>query len=323
MQDITSNIDTFNLICQYANNYYCFLVCKKWNSIIMANSKKCCTCNKIVQMYNNILWITDDESVEINGSENDYIYYDYDNWTNEDIHIGLPDGYHLHDDINPDIKTYRTDMCHQSYYSNLKDYKIMKQLLYKNYTYLRHIHRQCVSLCMYAIRQNKQAIIFVRNITDDICVKFCEMYDVDLDQIRNVIEDMCIQYVKKDINNLQYIHNQSEKLCMTVLDCKHYYIGNAIKYIRNQTDEICLKMIEMNGGCYGSCLKYINNQKEFICLEAIKYDAEELKYVKVKTEKLCLEALKLNSRVLKYIPDEWKTENMYLEAIKSNGLKAF
>jgi len=49
--------DMLNLIMDLSNNYYCVIVCKRWNRIIQPNLDICQKCNKIVQIYKKIIWV--------------------------------------------------------------------------------------------------------------------------------------------------------------------------------------------------------------------------------------------------------------------------
>ena len=48
--------DVLNIILNLADNYYCFIVCKEWQKIMLTSSYVCKKCHKIVKMYDTILW---------------------------------------------------------------------------------------------------------------------------------------------------------------------------------------------------------------------------------------------------------------------------
>ena len=51
--------DLLNLIMNMSNNYYCMIVCKHWYKIILPHSDICTICNKTIQVYGRIIWVTD------------------------------------------------------------------------------------------------------------------------------------------------------------------------------------------------------------------------------------------------------------------------
>ncbi|OUA84528.1 hypothetical protein BK706_25705 [Bacillus thuringiensis serovar leesis] len=89
-----------------------------------------------------------------------------------------------------------------------------------------------------------------------------------------------------------------------------------------KTLESCLEAVKQNG----RKLKLIpkNLHTVTLCLEAVKQDASAIKYVskKIMTDDICIEAVRNNGIIIAYstyIPDEFRTKELYLEAIKQNG----
>lgn len=89
-----------------------------------------------------------------------------------------------------------------------------------------------------------------------------------------------------------------------------------------KTPERCLEAVKQNG----STLKLVpkNLRSVALCLEAVKQNASAIKYVsrKIMTDDICIEAVRNNGTIIAYstyIPDEFRTKNLYLEAIKQNG----
>lgn len=50
--------DVLDFIFKLTNNYYCFIVCKRWYYLLLKSSKICNECKKIVKMNNITLWYT-------------------------------------------------------------------------------------------------------------------------------------------------------------------------------------------------------------------------------------------------------------------------
>jgi hypothetical protein len=69
------NDDVLNLILSKTDNYYCIGVCKQWYDIIIKNSIICETCNKIVKMYDTVLWISDKSDIVCHGYYGDMDKY--------------------------------------------------------------------------------------------------------------------------------------------------------------------------------------------------------------------------------------------------------
>lgn len=89
-----------------------------------------------------------------------------------------------------------------------------------------------------------------------------------------------------------------------------------------KTPEKYLEDVKQNG----RTLKLIpkNSHTITLCLEAVKQDASAIKYVskKIMTDDICIEAVRNNGTIIAYstyIPDEFRTKELYLEAIKQNG----
>ena len=62
----------------------------------------------------------------------------------------------------------------------------------------------------------------------------------------------------------------------------------------------------------------INNQAEKLCINAIKANGLALEWILNKTKEMCELAISLNYKALIYLPDEHKTEDIYLYAFKFN-----
>lgn len=317
MENNINNIiidDILSLIIQYSENYYCILVCKKWYNIIIPNSSKCSKCNKIIQMYNTILWISDNDITNntyiIKGAyiKGKYIseceFYD----------IVVP----RLDNLCNNATILIDNICH-GYYGNFKTYRTHKEILSRNYNYLRNIKRQSTGLCLFAIRIDKNAIIHVRNLTEEICLQFIKFYYPDLEctfsNAKTKIEDYYVECVTKHGPHLEYIHNQTGKICLNAV-MAHKCDGQCIlKYVKEEHKTYAVQLEAVKK--HSKSLKYIKNKTEEICLEAVKYYREAIKYVpdNNKTENICLEAIKYNGLLLQWVPEQYQTEKICLEAV--------
>ncbi|MFJ7817767.1 DUF4116 domain-containing protein [Bacillus toyonensis] len=89
-----------------------------------------------------------------------------------------------------------------------------------------------------------------------------------------------------------------------------------------KTPERYLEAVKKNGRTLKMIPKNLHTLT--LCLEAVKQDASAIKYVsrKIMTDDICIEAVRNNGTIIAYstyIPDEFRTKELYLEAIKQNG----
>ena len=168
---------------------------------------------------------------------------------------------------------------------------------------------QTKEICIEALKQNGNAIVFIENQTPEICLEAVKQNKIALQFVKNQTPEICLAAVKRDGWTLQFVKNQTPKICMEAVKQDGY----ALKYVKNQTSEICLEAVKQDGWV----LEFVRNQTPEICLEAVKQDGLALKYIKEQTSELCLEAVKQNGMALEYVKNQ--TKEICMEAIKQTG----
>ncbi|MGN7940960.1 DUF4116 domain-containing protein [Virgibacillus sp. 6R] len=110
---------------------------------------------------------------------------------------------------------------------------------------------------------------------------------------------------------------KSDRDIMSAIQKNAWYIDKVEK-----TPERCLEAVKQNGRTLQLIPKNFHSLS--LCLEAVKQNPSAIKYVsrKVMTPDICMEAVRNDGTIIAYstyIPDEFRTKELYLEAIKQNG----
>jgi hypothetical protein len=74
--------DVLNLVLKSVKPVELLTVCKKWHDIIIKNIKKCHSCNKIIQIYDDIIWTTQEGDMDCH-------MYSYQTKTHKSVEIEL------------------------------------------------------------------------------------------------------------------------------------------------------------------------------------------------------------------------------------------
>lgn len=166
---------------------------------------------------------------------------------------------------------------------------IKKHLVNLNGLTLKYFDEQDEKLCVLAVRENYEALEFVKNQTLKVIQEAFENQD---------------QFESREAINL--VKNPTYEICKLALEKS----GLALEFIKNQTDELCKIAVEENG----LALKFVKEQTPEICELALKQDGEALMWVENQTLELCELAMSngqsyvvrgmINKKFLKHFPED-------------------
>jgi hypothetical protein len=237
--------DIWNLIFQEADDYHCLIVCKSWYDTIIKKCEICEKCNKIVKMYDTILWISDEK--------HDIVCHGY---------------------YEDDMEKY--DLLRKMISANPESLRVVKRKSIGLWLWglkRSHIDYNCIknvdeSWYYHAFKISPFYIKYIKDPTFEMCFKAVHYNGSYLQYIpeKHQTHGLCLMSIKKDINNAQYIINQTEELWLEYIRTVDIskmdtYMG----YCRSGTNEF---------------MKYIKNPTEIICLEVVKKHPECLTYAK-------------------------------------------
>lgn len=202
---------------------------------------------------------------------------------------------------------------------------------------------QITTLYMEAVKNNSNALEYVRNKTPEICI---EALKNDIGSIKYVpneiqeiigvqkINELSIDAIKKYRNNLSKIPNKTFEIYLEaakmgyirLFDISYYTL---LDFTVDQCYELCLEVIKKDPReyCYitnNILVRFDNEQNYNLLLETVKRDGRRLpiekklqKYTKEQIYELQLAAVKQCGFVLENIKDQ--TYELCLEAVKQNS----
>lgn len=166
-------------------------------------------------------------------------------------------------------------------------------------------------MCLYAIKHNVENILCIKDLTDEFILKA----------------------IRVNPNVIGYVE-QTEERCLLAVSIS----GPVIKRIKNQTPEIHAKAIERTCcaiskmknpslklqeyvmDTYPEKFSLIPDPHPDIIQRALDLDVfDSVKRITNKTPELCAIAFAKDPLQIVYIPDEYRTEEMWIEALKING----
>lgn len=252
MGNIISNSDILDIIMKMSNNYNCTLVCKEFYEIIKRNSSICVQCNKFVKIFGITQWFTDED--------------------------------------DPCLDENNNQMCH-GYYNRLDYFKYIKRMLTTNPVYLTYLDRQCVSLCLMAVRSDGKSLQYVKNQTDKLCLEAVKNGGCNLKYVKNQTDEIRLNAILNDPSSLQYISEE------------------------HQTEELCFLAVSK----YGCSLKYVKNQTPLLCMESLTCNTSSFEYISEKclTNDMCMLAVTRWGHNLKYVPQSYQTKQVCIAAINN------
>ena len=121
---------------------------------------------------------------------------------------------------------------------------------------------------------------FIKNQTEEICIKAVRNNAADLLKVREQTYLICLEAAKHaKINQghlLGAVINQNATICTHFIQADPH----AIAYVRQQTKDLCELAIDLD-----SCvLPYIRNQTEQICIDAVNQYPYTIRYVEDVTD---------------------------------------
>jgi len=214
------NNDVLNLILSKTDNYYCIGVCKQWYDIIIKNSIICETCNKIIKMYDTVLWITDDDDIVCHG------YY------------GNMERYKILKNIIKEMPLFLTKIKRVSiglWLSSISQYRFPNESIKNvddkwydyalkiNPMYIQNVKNPTFSMCLDAVKKNYNVLKYIPE-----HFKNEEFY---LSALQSCL--WALQYIPEQFQ-LQF---QFEKVILEIID-KNYKAPLFYDYIKNPTEDI-------------------------------------------------------------------------------------
>lgn len=145
---------------------------------------------------------------------------------------------------------------------------------------------QINNICLETVKQNWQALKFVKKQNEEINKIALEQTLFAIKFIKKPSIDLCIDILQKDGMVLQLIKNPDHNMYMTAVKQN----GLAIKYVPNfeKTYDICLEAVKQNG----LAIQYCNIFTNEIMLEAVKQNGGVISVIKNSVNiELCIEAI--------------------------------
>jgi hypothetical protein len=137
---------------------------------------------------------------------------------------------------------------------------------------------------------------------------------VDWREYFNSRPALVYEAVKYSSNSIRYVDNQTDKLCLLAVNGDPF----SIQYIINPSDEVIRVAIKKNAYVLFSIINR-KNLSEDIYMEAIRYKPEIICNTSIQTYPRCLEAVKYNPSCIIYINEEYKTNELYIDALSRDG----
>lgn len=298
--------DLINLILKMTNDRKTLFICKEWATILLQNSIICDTCNKVIKLYDQVLWVTgNDDSLDNKSCHNFYGTMDELNEFKNNMEI---------------IRTYPYNL---QFIKNPREKIILEAIKYDTNT-LRYVPEinQTENICLQAVMRNGNALKYVINQTDKICLEAVKTDELLIEYIQrktcianwwNNRCDHCLPPPTKKNNVFPLVKNKTELICLEAVK----YDATNFEFVpdEHKTEPLCLEAVKNDG----MMLQYIPDEykTEVICLEAVKNDGTALKYVTNQTDEICLEAVKRNWCILKYVKNQ--TDEICNQALKQDN----
>lgn len=170
-------------------------------------------------------------------------------------------------------------------------------------------------ICLAAVQHNGLAMQFITTINLPYCrtARILKILAKNTIPINIYDEEICLCAVQQNGLSLQFMRDQNEKICTAAVKNNN----KAFKYVYKQfrTPQLLFEVIQN----YTKAIKYIKQNID-ICEKALEIDPLTLKYVNIVNENLYLKAVKKNGLALQYIKFENQNENIVKKAFKQNKL---
>jgi len=201
------------------------------------------------------------------------------------------------------------------------------------------------ALCLIALNIDNSVFKHIKNPSEELCWQAVKYNALNLKYVKNQTEELCILAVQIHGLCLEYVLEQTEKICLTACRAN----GNALFYVKNKTEEICLTALsnfreeQFNPICKPIISIIPIEQLTYeMCLISSKIHREALEYIPEKfrtdeilkncvkygwpltvikqTSELCMEAVLAYCGNFRYVNEEFKTEELCLQAASQKGV---
>jgi hypothetical protein len=255
--------DVLSLIIKNSNNYYCYILCKKWYNLMMPNSVICSKCHKIIKMYDSILWIK-----WMNKTRDEKCHQFYDT-------------FEKYKEIELAISPYKDPLC----LANIRqcNWLCLKMVQFNGFIIQSVLDiYQTEEVLIGAIKRNPEVIPFIneKKLTDNIFYQVVKGMPLYLRYIpeKYHTQNVCITALKYCGLLLQYIKpHDKNRILMYHTAIKNN--GRALKYIPEEyiTEKMCLKAVKQNG----DALEFVPEKYQTyeICRHAVLSSKGSIKYI--------------------------------------------
>ncbi|ARF10652.1 hypothetical protein Hokovirus_2_179 [Hokovirus HKV1] len=182
-------------------------------------------------------------------------------------------------------------------YENITSYEL-HLMIKKNWTFLKYVNddKQSEELCMEAIKQNPNALQYIKYQTNKMCQEAVRINPHSLSLVTYKTPSLCMEAIIQDPTCIQYVpsYMQTHDICMEALKKD----GMVLKYIENQTLQYCAQSLKTSNG---QSFTMIKDRTKEICKIALQIDGLLLIHIEDHNYDLYLEAIKNNPMAIRYV----------------------
>jgi hypothetical protein len=186
---------------------------------------------------------------------------------------------------------------------------------------LKHVIKHTEDLCLTAVKQNANALIYAKCLTEQVMLAAVKQKGSMIKYIKNPSDIICKAAVTQDPNALEYIKYQSEEIILIAVEKS----AIAAKYIKKPSLELYKKLININLNSYS----YMDMNEAFITEEFIEdiwkkllcNDGMKLENCRKQTSELCKYAIEQNPHAVQYIRPSIFTYKEYVTLLEIAVIK--
>jgi hypothetical protein len=297
--------DILYSILKQADNYHCFITCKKWYNLMLQKSKVCSHCNKITHMYDTQLWFN-----ITNYTFNNKNLYCHQFYSSTEIFMtykkilknGCFQFINMRKCLSICLEAVNINGFSLQYIPvQLQTENLCLQAITNDYRAFQYVYDQTEKICIHAIRKNVNAATYLTYQTEKICLEIVKKDGIYLEYIDNKTEAICIEAVKNNYKAFKYVPDiyKTENVCLEVVKNNH----NALHLIPSnyRTEDVYMEVVKHKA----DILSLIPNKHltEKIYMQAIKYNSDALRYIKYPNINMCLKSMEDKYENYKYIRD--------------------
>jgi hypothetical protein len=184
---------------------------------------------------------------------------------------------------------------------------------------LQHVIKHTENLCLIAVKQNANALIYAKCLTEQVMLAAVKQKGSMIKYIKNPSDMICKAAVTQDPNTLEYIKYQSDEMILTAVKKS----AITTKYIKKPSLELYKKLIDVNIDSYNymdekhiTDVFIIDTWKKILCSDGMK-----LEKCKKQTLELCKYAIEQNPHAIQYINDRIFTYTEYINLLEIGIIK--